>query len=231
MAGSKSEIEQLCESDGTPDLVKEWGPVFVRLGITNSVMFVSQHEGLGQEQPTAPGITSMLITLRTAIAAYYASLTPLVDAAANTPGEGEMRGRQRAGMVYLHMLCYLQRPHCIAKQLASSGLGDVDARQEAEARKRKENASKLAAEMRDQTVLLYNKPIDTSLWAEAALYVTVREGLQAKELRSFPDLDSAKLGKRGYMTKTKQRLVSRRRSRPAARHASITLAAPGRARP
>ena len=53
------------------------------------------------------------------------------------------------------------------------------------------HASKLAAEMRDQTALLYNKPIDTNLWAEAALYVTVREGLQAKEESSASMIGAA----------------------------------------
>lgn len=223
MSMPKTEIEMMCEADGNPDLLKEWGAPLVRLGVRNATQFMSQNEGLRVDPATEEGITAMLITLRTVILAYFGSLTQLVDAGGDgqgdTAADAILRAQQRSAMVQLHMLAAKQRPHTVEAQLAAAGLGDVHGRQDAEAKRKRENASRLASQMRDEVLAVYNYNIEAELWADASLYVSLREGFEANELRTFPDLDSGKLGKRGYSAKSTQRLVRRCEPQRPKRHA------------
>lgn len=231
MTSNKVEIERLCEAEGNPPLLQEWGAPLRTMGVMNSVGFLSQHEGLRTEVPTAEGVTSMLISLRAIIGAQFQSLTQLIDAGsdagADSPAAGVLRAQARAAMVMLHMLAVQQKTHCVNDQLASTGLGDSEARLEAESRRKKENASRAAATMRDAMTAVYNKPYDPELWVDALLYVTMREGFMAKELRNFPDLSSPKLGKRGYQTEGVQRVVRR----PSKSGAPAGCSPYGRSRP
>ena len=165
MTSTKAEIERLCEAEGNPPLLQEWGAPLRTLGVMNSVGFLSQHEGLRTEVPTAEGVISILISLRAIIGAQFPSLTQLIDAGsdagADTPEAGTLRAQARASMVMLHMLAVQQKTHCVNDQLASTGLGDSEARLEAESRRKKENASRAAATMRDAMTAAYNKPYTT----------------------------------------------------------------------
>ena len=231
---SKTEIEQLCGADDNPELLKEWGAALVRLGVTNATTFLAQHEGLRPDIPTEDGLKAIQVSLRAIIGAYFGDLRQLIDANSDASNDdavaGTLRAQQRTAMVCLHMLCVQQRPHTVEAQLATIGLGDSEARAASDARRRKENATRLAGQMLDEASALYNKPIDPDLWAEAGLYVTVRDGFKESALRSFPDLDSAKLGKRGYSTKVTQKLA-RRRSKAGSPHLARRPAALGRTRP
>ena len=196
------EIEKLCAAG--PARLKEWGAIFVNeMGVEDSVMFLATHKGLGVDPPTEDAITTLLISMRSIItAAAYPGLTLLEDPnlSTGTPEEKRNRATARAAMTFLHTLAYGQKPHCVQKTLALSGLGDTNAREEAEARNKKEKAGALASEMRKETAARYHMSFDPRNAPKPEVYVRVREALKRDELAGLPDLCSSQLNGQVFAT-------------------------------
>ena len=202
-------MARLCsDSDGPPQM-RDWPPALAAVGVNNSVGFCCLHPDLQKPEGSEDGLKMVLLAIRAAMRASpadFVGATAVVDTMSGDAGEARARAMQLTAMRYLHTLAHQQKGHSVAKRLEAAGLGDTTALALAEAKAKKENAAKRAADMRDECAVLYNKSIDPQMWATASAYDEVRDGLERNEVSALPELDSAKLGKRGYQPPQHSRL-------------------------
>ena len=155
------ECGDAAKSAGSPALLQEWAPVFKEIGLLNCLIFVSSHEGLADGIPTVAGLKYVVNCVRVWMltnVAEAASMTGLEDVYANDADAAKVANRHAslAAMRYFHALAFKQKDHTAAAALATSSLGDTEARQDAEARRQKANAPTLAAAMREDVYSIYN---------------------------------------------------------------------------
>lgn len=204
-----TEMARLCSDSDGPQQMRDWPAALEAIGANNAVGFGCLHPDLQKPEGSEDAMKTVLLAIRAAMRAAPAAFigaTEIVDPLATVPAEARARAMQLTAMRYLHTLSHQQKGHSVAKRLEAAGLGDTTALALAEAKAKKENSAKRAADMRDECLILYNKHIDPLMWASAPVYDEVRDGLERNDVSSLPELDSAKLGKRGYQPPQHSRL-------------------------
>ena len=173
------EIEKMCAAG--PPLLKEWGLVFAgkTLAIKDSVAFIAMDKGLNQSSPTEDAIMIVLVALKVVITAEFPNLTQLPDPRATDGDDAvkQVRAMSKSAVNMLHMLAWEQKPYTVQTALSAAGLGDVNARDEAEVRNKKEKAGAHASTMRGDCAAIYHLVLDPRTYCKAETYGKVREAL------------------------------------------------------
>ena len=210
---SLGECGVAAKSAGAPALLQEWAPIFDKVDLANCLTFCSSHEGLSETPPSASGLKTAVNTLRiwmVANAAEAAGMTALEDPYSVDADAAKTAARSRAlaAMRYFHALAYKQKDHTATAALATSSLGDSQARKDTEARNAKANAPALATAMRDEVLSIYNLKVPPSSFADAVLYVQLQQGFKRNEISNLvPDLASARYGRSVPPSQDGQRVV------------------------
>ena len=195
---AKSEVRTICEGDASPAAIKGWYEAFEGSGLDTVMKLISAHEGLMSTIASPDAIKFLVNVVRAYAQANSATITyTLPEDPMATDGDAAViaaRGLAMAGARWLHMIALKQASHSVDDTLASNGLGDAQAREDAEDKRAKANADKKYAAMISLVEGHYNKQIDPALRSDSRLAVIVAQGLQAGEIY-MPDLDSSKYGK------------------------------------
>ena len=195
---AKSEVRTICEGDASPASIKGWYEAFEGSGLDTVMKLISAHEGLMSAIATPDAIKFLVTVVRAYGQANSATINYTLpeDPMATDGNAGVIaaRGLAMAGARWLHMIALKQSTHSVDDTLASNGLGDAQAREDAEDKRAKANADKKYAAMISLVEGHYNKQIDPALRSDSRLAVIVAQGLQAGEIY-MPDLDSSKYGK------------------------------------
>ena len=196
-----TEIMTICSSDGAPTELKSMGPIFDYLKLTTALLVASMHEGLQGENSTMQGLTFLAATMHAAIKKVNSeggidgqTFTVPPDPSSTEDGGKGKRASYLAAYRWLHMMVALQKTHSAGNALTAVGLGDLAAREEAEAKQQTANAAKHMAEMLKELRDLYHKDVCPTMRCDPKTLASMEaDYYKLKQFRPPPP-DSPKWG-------------------------------------